>query len=79
MLLIRNGKLIDSKNFILDDALGKPLSEIAGVFMQNYYSQTTDKPKDIYVQELPDILETLQSVLLKDVKILKPNKGKKQN
>ena len=77
VLLIRNGKLIDSKNFILDDALGKPLSEIAGVFMQNYYSQTTDKPKDIYVQELPDILETLQSVLLKDVKILKPKQGKK--
>jgi len=79
VFVIRNGKLIDRKNFILEETQNKTGCDIIDAFMEKYYLETTDLPKEIYVQELPTDLDLMQKALgtKRKVKIIKPTKGKK--
>ncbi len=74
---IRNGKLIDRSNFILEDTQNKNGCEIINAFMEKYYLVNSDLPKEIYVQDLPTDLNLLQKFLGQKIKIFKPTKGKK--
>jgi len=76
LLLIRLGKLIDSKNFILKNIQDQNDTEIFQVFLERYYAQTTDTPKTII---LPIKMKNKNSIenWLK-LKIVIPQKGKKR-
>jgi excinuclease ABC subunit C len=72
---IRGGKLIDRKNFILEETQNKTGCDIIDAFLEKYYLETSDLPKEIFVQELPTDLRMMTRVL--KTKITKPNRGKK--
>lgn len=81
VFVIRNGKLIDRKNFILEETQNKSGCDIIDAFMEKYYLETSDLPKEIFVQELPTDLAMMERVLgeraKSRIKITKPNKGRK--
>ncbi|GAC1573756.1 MAG: excinuclease ABC subunit UvrC [Candidatus Doudnabacteria bacterium] len=82
VFVIRNGKLIDRKNFILEETQNKSGCDIIDAFMEKYYLETSDLPKEIFVQELPTDLDMMERVLSGKapktrIKISKPNKGRK--
>ncbi len=81
VFVIRNGKLNDRKNFILENTENKTFAEIFSAFLENYYAQATDLPKEIYVQEMPDELSALRKVMTlnsgRNIKVLRPKLGKK--
>ncbi|MHB8870995.1 MAG: excinuclease ABC subunit UvrC [Candidatus Doudnabacteria bacterium] len=81
VFVIRNGKLNDRKNFILENTENKTEEEIFSAFLENYYSQTTYLPKEIFVQQLPKELSALTKVMTlnsgRRIKIIKPRIGKK--
>ncbi len=85
---VREGKLIDKENFVYDNILGiteeNRGSEILQTFMEMYYAQTTDLPKEIFTQY--DLLNlNLIKVLLKSrnvkstIKLNVPTRGQKLN
>ncbi len=91
VFVIRNGKLIDRKNFILEETQNKTGCDIIDAFMEKYYLETSDLPKEIFVQELPTDQAMMEKALSLSqgltlgrdlrtrprIKITKPNKGKK--
>ena len=81
VFVIRNGKLNDRKNFILENTENKSLAEIFSVFLETYYAQATDLPKEIFVQEMPSELSALRKVMAlnsgRNIKVVKPKLGKK--
>ncbi len=84
---IRNGKLIDRKNFILEETQNKTGAAIIAAFLEKYYLETTDLPRDVFVQELPTDIKLIEEALNEKasdlklskgkIKISSPNKGKK--
>lgn len=78
LFLIREGKLVDRKNFILEDTLNNNGCEIINAFMNKYYVDTSDIPKEIYVQDMPTDTKILENYL-KKVRICKPTRGKKSD
>lgn len=76
LFLIREGKLVDRKNFIMEDTLNNNGCEIINAFMNKYYVDTSDIPKEIYVQDLPTDIKILEKYLQK-VNVCKPTRGKK--
>lgn len=80
VFLIRDGKLNDKKEFILEDTLQKQGSEIISAFIPNYYLPNSvlqqDLPKKIFVQDMPDE-KTILNSLGKRIKISAPKRGKK--
>jgi excinuclease ABC subunit C len=82
VFVIRGGKLNDRKNFILEETQNKSGCDIIDAFLEKYYLETTDLPKEIFVQELPTDLNMMERVLAeknakRKIRITKPNKGKK--
>jgi len=79
VFVIRGGRLLDRKNFILESTQNKPESEIISAFIQKYYLENSDVPKEILVQQLPDGDEPFLKQLFagKKIKITKPSRGKK--
>lgn len=79
VFLIRSGKMIDRKNFILENTANKPEAEIISAFLQKYYLENSDLPKEIFVPALPGgdpaFLKSLFSG--KKIKIEQPTRGKK--
>jgi len=56
---VREGKLVDKEDFVYENILAIPEEQRRGAILQRfaemYYAQTTDLPREIYVQEtLPD-------------------------
>ncbi len=80
LLSVRNGKLIDSKNFVV--AVGESgISEILESFLAQYFSISTDFPAEILLPQKIEDVEVLEKWLAekagKKVKILFPQKGEK--
>lgn len=82
---VREGKLIDKEDFIYDNVLAIP-DELRGphitqTFMEMYYSQATDLPREVYTQyEMPnsDLIEKLlQSRADRKVALSIPTRGQK--
>jgi excinuclease ABC subunit C len=81
IFVIREGKLIDRKNFILEDTQNKSGSEIICAFMERYYFESEDLPKEIFTQSLPGTLDILNEVFKtkgKKLSVEQPRKGKKR-
>ncbi len=87
---LRGGRIIDNKNFILENTRGKTGAEILEAFLENYYSENSeDLPKEIFVQEniggamehsggKNENAEILKNFFVKKrIKISKPARGKK--
>ncbi len=60
VFLIREGTLLDQKQFILEGVQGSDDSEIYSAFVKQYYSNTTNLPKEIVLQTIPTDVETIQ-------------------
>ena len=84
---IREGRLIGTQNFLLDNAKDSKLSEILESFMSKYYIETTDVPKEINVgidlsPTLPTPREGVQTLLSKHHKkkiiFTSPTRGRKR-
>jgi len=79
VFMIRQGRMIDRKNFILENTQNKPDAEIISAFLQKYYLENSDVPKEIFVPALPggdqDFLKQLFAG--KKVRIQRPTRGKK--
>lgn len=76
VFVIRNGKMIDRKNFILEDTQNKSGGEIVSAFLSKYYLEATDFPKEVFVQDMPQDA-TLLNEGLKKMRITRPAIGKK--
>jgi excinuclease ABC subunit C len=91
---VRDGKLIDKEDFIFENILNIPLpvrvETILQTFAENYYSQATDLPQEIFTQADLANKEIINSLLsnramqngktrLKKVVITTPFKGEKLN
>jgi len=76
LLLIRLGKLIDSKNFILKNIQDQKDAEIIQAFLERYYAQTTDIPGIIIAPAEIEGQKSIKNWL--KVKIIVPQKGKKR-
>ena len=82
---VREGKLKDNETFIFDNILGFApefrIKSVLNSFLQNYYSQTTDLPKEIFIEEAPEEIQLIQ-LLLKSrskntIKLSVPSRGNK--
>lgn len=82
VLQVRNGKLIDSKNFVLKRGESE-LPEILASFLTQYFSISTNFPAEILLPEKIEEVEPLEDWLREKagykVKILFPQKGDKSN
>ena len=75
---IREGKLIDKENFIYVGSQNK--ADIICTFMEMYYAEATDIPKEIYTQE--QVSSYLLELLLNErskrkISVTVPSRGKK--
>lgn len=77
VFLIRDGRLADKKSFILENVQNQGAAQIIGAFMQIYYLENTDKPREIYVQEIPENLRLIKKNFAGKIIIKKPTRGKK--
>ncbi len=82
---VREGKLKDKENFIFDNILGfapevRTKSVIAS-FLETYYAETTDFPKEIYLEQAPEDLDVVNQLIKsrsnRAVKISLPSRGNK--
>lgn len=80
---VREGRLIDKENFIYEGNFeeNNSVNKILQTFSENYYSETSDLPKEIYIEskiENESLLKNLLKVRAgKQIKISIPTRGKK--
>jgi len=76
LFIIRNGILINKQNFILKNTADQTNSEIIQAFIEQYYPQVTDKPKQLIIP----IKLTNNSIIEKtfSIKLIVPKKGVKK-
>ncbi len=75
LFAIRQGKIIDKKNFLLQNPLKENEAKLLSSFVDQYY-ETFDKaslPKEIWVKNLAP-----RSTAGREIKIITPQKGKKK-
>lgn len=76
---IREGKLVDKENFVFS-GFGLNARSVLEKFVENYYAETSDLPKEIFIEHLVEsefIQEVFASRGRAKIKILVPAKGKK--
>lgn len=54
VLIVREGRIINSNEFIFNRGLDVENAEIVHMFLLRYYDNTTSVPKNIVLNELPD-------------------------
>ncbi|MCL2491996.1 MAG: excinuclease ABC subunit UvrC, partial [Coriobacteriia bacterium] len=54
VLVVRAGRVLNSTEFILDKGLDETLDNLLSFFITKYYAKTTEIPKTIAVQSLPE-------------------------
>ena len=82
---VREGKLIDKENFVYDNILGIPEESrgetILQTFMETYYAQATDLPREIYTQHnltnTALVTELINSRSKRKVAFCVPTRGEK--
>lgn len=83
LLQIRDGKMISQENFVVEgeDMEEEEIGRVLEEFLKQYYSQSTDIPKEILLPETVENIIELKTFLSelsgKNVKLLIPQKGKK--
>ncbi|MFH0952354.1 MAG: excinuclease ABC subunit UvrC [Patescibacteria group bacterium] len=76
LFIIRQGSLIDKKNFLLERATNLNNSELLSTFLLRYYPLATDWPKEIIVSAEPREAASLRT--LTKARIIVPQKGDKK-
>jgi excinuclease ABC subunit C len=81
LFVIRSGRMIDRKNFILENTDNRPVADIMHAFIEKYYLDNEELPREIYVQDQPNDQELLEEFLKnkagRNLKIQQPERGKK--
>jgi len=73
---VRLGKLIDAKNFLLENAKNAPQEEVLKSFLQRYYLEASDLPREI---NLPFFISGIKVLGKKQgIKFLSPTRGRKR-
>jgi len=82
IFIIRQGKLIDKQNFILKHTKHLSDKEILTSFVEQYYRNATNLPKEIILQtEIEDkknIVKWLESLVQRKMKLTIPKRGHKK-
>lgn len=73
---VRNGKLILKQNFLVRNIHGQKGPEIFQAFMEQYYPQVTDLPREVLVAEKPTEPEIIAKTF--KVRLIVPQKGLKR-
>lgn len=73
LMQVRKGILGDKFNFMIQNQLDLPLSEVLENFINQFYSTRVDKPRAII---LPVKINRSQTILAKNIKLIVPQKGK---
>lgn len=83
-LAFRQGKLRDSNQLIFKASEFSEPDEILSNFLLQFYERVTDPPREIYLPEIPDPKEAVESLLSKEffdgkrVELFVPQKGDKK-
>jgi excinuclease ABC subunit C len=76
---IREGKLIDKEQFIYEGMVTETL--VLQTFLENYYADSSDLPKEIYVPEMPQdssvVMRLLRVRSNRSITMTVPTRGKK--
>ena len=75
---VRSGKLNDRKNFIMEGTEGHQPAEIVTAFIQTYYADASDQPREIYVPTIPIDTKILAALFIHPVAFAVPTRGKKR-
>jgi excinuclease ABC subunit C len=78
---VRDGKLIASENFLLENAKDAPAAEILQSFAEKYYLETSELPKEIFAaQTLADeaAIRAIFSGLGRKIVLSTPRRGRKK-
>ena len=75
---VRDGKLNDRKNFILENTAGQGVPDVVAAFMQTYYADSReDQPREVFVPAVPTDAAILKKLFEKPVAFTVPTRGKK--
>ncbi len=85
VLVIREGRIINSNEFVLNRGTDVPDQDLLHNFLLRYYDTTTSIPHEVIVRELPDDVEVMQEWLTAKlasahgakVRFTAPQKGEK--
>ena len=85
VFIIREGRIINSNEFILNKGKDIPTEELTRVFILRYYDATTSIPHEVIVRDMPEDTEAIESWLTKKlaspygakVRLVEPIKGEK--
>lgn len=85
VFMVREGRIINSNEFILDKGLNVPDEDLVHNFLLRYYGATTSVPREVILRDLPEDKEAMEqwlTTLLADshgakVRLEAPRKGEK--
>jgi excinuclease ABC subunit C len=75
LFMVREGKLINSENFLLEHIKSQPDNQLVESFLNQYYSQVLQFPKEIFIPS--SIINTKLLEQFTNAKITIPRKGNK--
>jgi|LGOV01.1.fsa_nt_gb excinuclease ABC subunit C len=82
VFFVREGKLIDHQNFIIDELMDSSYDEIIRSFIYQFYSDTSFVPKEIIIENNIEDINALEEYLYKlrkkKTSIIIPQKGDKK-
>lgn len=73
---IRTGKLVNRQHHMLQHVEGMPDNAVAASFIEQYYSETADRPRTIVTRSLPPDAAHLSSLI--KIRLEAPSRGKKR-
>ena len=87
VLIIREGRIVNSNEFVLDKGLNVPDQDLLHNFLLRYYGDTSSVPREIICAQLPDDVEAMQEWLTGKldsphgarVRFTEPKKGEKHD
>ena len=87
VLVVREGRVINSLDFVLNKGLDAPDQELMHSFLLRYYDQATSIPREVILAEVPEdhevmegwLTERLASVHGAKVRFVAPAKGEKHD
>ena len=73
VIMFRDGKLIDRRNFILTNIKDQTTPQLLAAFIEQYYTQSPDHPKKVLLAILPEQHSEIEKLL--QLKILRVQRG----
>ncbi len=63
VLVVREGRIVNSNEFVLNRGLDVPDEDLAHMFLLRYYDSTTSIPHEVIVRNMPEDAQAMQSWL----------------